>query len=103
MKKLSLVALIFALLAGGVVVGCGFGPDESREDATDTKNVDKTEPEAIAFNNHFPNVETKCDQHGHRIFVSTHDSSTGNNLIVLPDPTCPGYVKGQEPPVVVSP
>jgi hypothetical protein len=63
--------------------------------------VDKTSPTVIAFNNHFPNVETKCDGFGHRIYVATHDSATGRNILVIPDPSCPGYQKG-EPPVAVS-
>jgi hypothetical protein len=74
---------------------CGVGPDKSREDAHDTKNVDKSSPRAVAFNNHYSNVETKCDGFGHRIFVTT-----AKQIVVLPDPTCPGYVKGAEPAVV---
>ena len=73
-----------------VIAGCGAGPDKSREDAIDTTNVDKTAPHVIAFNNHYPNVETKCDGFGHRVYVITHDSSTGNNLLVIDDATCPG-------------
>jgi hypothetical protein len=74
-----------------VVAGCGVGPDKSREDAQDTQNVDKTAPHVTAFNNHFPSVEDKCDGNGHRVFVATHDSSTGRNFIVIADPSCTGY------------
>jgi hypothetical protein len=103
-------------LIGGILIfatGCGgvtFGSDQSREDASKVvqtclpnqvgRCVDKNPPRVVAFNNHYPNVETKCDGYGHRIFVSTHNSSTGRNTIVLPDPSCPGYVKGQEPIVI---
>ena len=86
--------------SAATLAGCGIGPDESREDASDVKKVDKTPPEVISFNNHFPNVETKCDGHGHRIYVTTHDSATGNNVIVIPDATCKGYKPTSEPLVI---
>jgi hypothetical protein len=73
---------------------CGFGPDESREDAKDVGHVDKTPPEVITFNNHYPNVETKCDGHGHRLYVTTHDSAVGRNVLIISDANCPGGVKG---------
>jgi ABC-type glycerol-3-phosphate transport system substrate-binding protein len=99
-KKLAIGVVAVASMFG--VAACG-GEDESREDAADTRNVDRTAPAVIAFNNHYPNVEHKCDGFGHRVFVQTHDSAKGQNVTVLPDPTCPGYVKGEEPEVVVAP
>lgn len=92
MKRIALAAATVAAVAVG---GCGFGPDKSREDAHDTTNVDKTAPHVIAFNNNYPDVEEKCDGNGHRIYVGTHKSAVGRNIIVVPDPTCPGYVKAQ--------
>lgn len=97
-KSITLVTALFLALTVGA---CGFGPDESREDARDTKDVDKTPPHVIAFNNQFPNVSTKCDGYGHRIFVTSHNNDKVQpRLIILPDPTCEGYVKGQEPAIV---
>lgn len=98
MKKYLLLAL---LLAAFGLAACG--SDESREDADDVLDgsVDKSEPGVIAFNNNYPNIETKCDQFvvgpqetatsgksgaGHRIFVTTD-----KQIIVIPDPTCPGW------------
>lgn len=109
------ITTIIALLVALAAVGCGVGPDKSREDANDVTGVcpegtarsaepdcvDKTSPTVIAFNNHYPNIETKCDGFGHRIYVATHDSATGRNIMVVPDPSCPGYRK-DEPPVTVS-
>ncbi|MCA1678298.1 MAG: hypothetical protein LC777_04785, partial [Actinobacteria bacterium] len=82
MKKLLALGVIAAAFT---FAGCEFGPSESREDAHDTKDVDKSPPHVIAFNNKFPNVETKCD-HGHRIYVTTkgHDRVD----IVEDDPSC---------------
>lgn len=82
----------FVAVAGmGVALAfAGCGGDASREDAQDTRNVDRTPPEVAAFNNHFPNIEHKCDGHGHRIYVMSHDSAKGRNFEVIVDPTCPG-------------
>lgn len=89
MKRRNAALVCLALLAL-VVAGCG--SDESREDANDVHNgnVEKSAPHVIAFNNHYPNVETKCDGFGHRIYVLTHDSATGQNFYVIPDRTCQG-------------
>lgn len=111
MKRfIALMGLIVALALAGA--GCGVGNDESREDAVDVQTcaggevdacVDKSAPNTTAFNNEYPNVEDKCDGHGHRIFVASHNDerNDGDLFIVLPDPSCPGYVEG-EPPVVVA-
>lgn len=82
MTKLLAVGAIGAAFTFG---GCGFGPDESREDARDTKDVDKSPPHVVAFNNKYPNVETKCD-HGHRIYVTTKGDDRVH--IVENDPSC---------------
>ena len=89
-KKWMALALVLVALLAVFVTACG--SDESREDANDVTNghVDKSAPFVIDFNNHYPNVETKCDGFGHRLFVMTHDSAEGRNLLVLPDPTCTG-------------
>lgn len=94
MKKMMTVAAAIGLLTVG---GCGFGPDKSREDAKDVTTVVKTPPEVITFNNHYPNVENKCDGHGHRIFVNTEKVMT-----IYPDPSCPGFVKGLEPNILIG-
>ena len=94
MKRLGLVVVVAALGAAGCA-------DQSRIDAKDVdlSKVDRSAPQVISFSNHYPDVETKCDGHGHRIFVGTHDSAVGQNILVIADPTCPGFVQGQEPGV----
>lgn len=81
----SLLAICL-IVAGLAMSACGTGPDKSREDAGDTVNVDKSTPHSTAFNNHFPNVEDKCDGHGHRVYVTT-----AKTFAIVPDPSCPGY------------
>lgn len=88
-------SIVVAAVAAGLVAGCD-NPDKSRDDAADTMHVDHTSPEVIQFNNHYPNVETKCDGHGHRLFVTTHDSAVGRNVLVISDAGCPGYISTSE-------
>jgi hypothetical protein len=84
MRKISLaVVLVVTALSASA---CGFGPDSSREDAQDTRQVDKSPAEVIAYNNNYPNVEQKCDGHGHRVHVTTSKS-----VVIVPDPSCRGY------------
>ena len=40
--------------------------------------------------NFFNNVASKCDGHGHRIFVTSNKSNAPSNLIVINDASCPG-------------
>lgn len=84
LKRLLALGAIGAMFTLG---GCGFGPDESREDAHDTQDIDKSPPHVVAFNNKYPNVETKCD-HGHRIYVTTKGHDRVH--IVENDPSCGG-------------
>lgn len=94
LKKLLPVAVVGVVaLAGCGSNHCTSGGDCSREDALDTRDADNTAPRVILFNNHYPNIETKCDGHGHRIYVGTHDSAKGNNIQIIPDPSCDGWTR----------
>lgn len=65
------------------------GGDASREDAVDTRDVDKNPPHVIAFTNHFPNVASKCDGYGHRVFVTTRtDGSVPSYPVIIDDASC---------------
>lgn len=81
--KRSILLVLLAVVALGIV-GCG--SDESREDAGDVQNglVDKSQPAVVAFNNHFPNVEIKCDGFGDLILAITHDSQKAPAITVIP-------------------
>lgn len=96
MKRLAVAAIVGA----AVVAGCGPGDDASREDAHDVpgREIDKTKPHIVAFNNKYQNVASKCDGYGHRIFVTT-----ASRLLVLPDPSCSGYRKNTALGIAASP
>lgn len=96
--RVAIVATFFLAAIG--FSACGVGPDKSREDAHDATSVDKTPPEVVTFNNHFANVETKCDGHGHRIFQTSDEK--GSALRIYPDPTCPGFIAQGQPTIVIG-
>lgn len=88
MKRYTLIA---AMLAALFLAACG--SDESREDADDVGNgqIEKAAPAVVAFNNHFPNVQIKCDGFGDLLLTITHDNGKSPNLTVLPGhPACTG-------------
>lgn len=87
-SRVIIFSLSLLLLCATLVSACSGGNDVSREDAQDVTAADKSPPLVISFNNHFPNVETKCGAPGQRVYVSTHDSSTGNNLVIVNDESC---------------
>lgn len=92
-RHVPLLAIL--LILGAAVAGCG--SDESREDANDVHNgnIDKSTPAVVAFNNHYPNVEIKCDGFGDLLFTVTHDDGKQPSLTVLPGhPYCTGEGKG---------
>jgi hypothetical protein len=91
MKRFALIAVMLAAL---FLAACG--SDESREDADDVGNgqIEKSAPSVIAFNNHFPNVQIKCDGFGDLLLTITHDDGKSPNLTVLPGhPRCTGEGK----------
>lgn len=105
--KIPTKFLAFAPMAATLaLVACG-GGDLSTEDAHDTAHrckagssgacLDDSQKRTIAFPNHFANVATSCDGFGHRIWETTRKQT-----FIFPDPTCPGFVKGQEPTVIMQ-
>lgn len=91
MKKRIALILIGVIAAAVFLAACG--SDESREDANDVGNgqVEKSSPAVIAFNNHYPNVEIKCDGFGDLLLVVSHDDQKSPAITVLPGhPYCTG-------------
>lgn len=106
--KIKALAAIGLTTVGIVAIGCG--PDRSREDAHDvTKScqtlgvvpdigcVDKAVPGVTAFNNKFANLEFKCI--GQTGYISFERSN--GDVRILPEPNCPGYVKGEMPQTII--
>jgi hypothetical protein len=76
-----------------VLVGCeddAHNNPRGRGDAP-VGPIDDTPAEVINFPDKFSNVATKCDGHGHRLYVTTQNEN-GKQLSVIADPTCGGAV-----------
>ena len=85
MKKI-LIPVVAAVLT---LSACsGFSDERGWGDAPVTKR-DDSGVEIINFPDQFANVATKCDGHGHRIYVVTHAKSDVEP-VVIDDPSCPG-------------
>lgn len=86
MKTFSVLAPL-AVVAGFVITGCGAA---ARQDAeTAGQSVDRSPAEVIAMPDQFRNIATKCDGHGHRLYMnSTGDSGNSANIAVISDPKC---------------
>jgi hypothetical protein len=80
---------LLALLAAVALVGSGCAQKE-RVNAHQSTKVDRTPADVYAMPNFFNNVASKCDGHGHRIFVTSNKSSAPSNLVVINDASCPG-------------
>ena len=83
MKKLLVAGALVALVGAGCT-------QKERVNAHQSTNVDRTPAEVYAMPNYYNNVASKCDGHGHRIFVTSNKSSAPSNLVVINDTTCPG-------------
>ena len=84
MGRLTAVAL--ATLALASVAGCGNTPE--RLNAHQQRNVDRSPPDVYAMPDHYNNVASKCDGHGHRMFVTSNKDQAPSNLVVVSDESC---------------
>jgi hypothetical protein len=78
--------------AAGVVVlaalaGCG-APERQNAHQTPEGEIDRTPAEVYAMPDHYNNVASKCDKHGHRIFITSNKDQAPSNLVVVADPSC---------------
>jgi hypothetical protein len=53
-----------------IVAGCGNTPE--RLNAHQSRDVDRTPPGIFAMPDHYNNVASKCDGHGHRIYITSN-------------------------------
>ena len=84
MRRLMTLALAVAAVAG--VVGCGNTPE--RLNARPQRNVARPPPEVYAMPDHYNNVASKCDGHGHRMYVTSNKDQAPSNLVVVTDESC---------------
>jgi hypothetical protein len=78
-----LASLVLATVALASVVGCGNTPE--RLNAHQQRNFDRIPPDVYAMPDHYNNVASKCDGHGHRMFVTSNKDQAPSNLVVVSD------------------
>jgi hypothetical protein len=80
---------LFGLILITLLAACGDDAKETRKGRGDAPvgHIDETPAEVIAFPDTFSNVATKCDGHGHRLYVTTQNVN-GKQLSVITDPSC---------------
>ena len=79
--RLSALAALCLLVAG-----CGNTPE--RLNAHQSQDVDRNPPEIYAMPDHYNNVASKCDGHGHRIYVTSNKDQAPSNIVVIEDKRC---------------
>ena len=87
--RVAAMPKLFAVLAAVALVGSGCTQKE-RVNAHQSTDVDRTPAQVYAMPNYYNNVASKCDGHGHRIFVTSNKSNAPSNLVVVNDASCPG-------------
>lgn len=82
-------AALAVAAVGVLVAGCNIGADPTKgfgDSGVDQQHLNKVPAAVIEFSDKYPDIEDKCDGHGHRIFVNTRSSGY---FTVLVDATCP--------------
>jgi len=80
--------VVAALALCPALAACG-GNAKTDASQPSLANVDSSPPQKVyAMPNGFPNVVTKCDDWGHRIYVTSHTDARAANLVVIPDRSC---------------
>lgn len=76
---LSMALIAFALMGNS----CG-------QNDVQINSRDKTGAVVLNMPDHFSSIATKCDGHGHRVFIADHGDSAngGGGVAVINDPTC---------------
>jgi hypothetical protein len=88
LKRIQIgAALAVATIA---LTGCSHYNDVRGKGDSPVGPVDRTRAEITNFPDGFANVATKCDGHGHRLYVTTRGDQRPAQLTVLVDASCPG-------------
>jgi hypothetical protein len=82
-------AILLAIAAVLLIVGCGNKFGQPFKDSPRTTQVNDQPAEIIYMPDGFNNLATKCD-HGQRIYVSYHGDSSYGFGFAAPDPACAG-------------
>jgi hypothetical protein len=69
------------------LTGCG-APERQNAHQTPEGQIDRTPAEIYAMPDHYNNVASKCDSHGHRIFITSNKDAAPSNLVVVEDSSC---------------
>jgi hypothetical protein len=88
MTNISTAAARLGVLAVLCVAVAGCGNTPERLNAHQSRNVDQTPPEIYAMPDHYNNVASKCDRHGHRIYVTSNKDQAPSNMVVIDDRSC---------------
>ena len=70
-----------------LLAGCG-APERQNAHQTPEGQIDRKPAEVYAMPDHYNNVASKCDRHGHRIFITSNKDQAPSNLVVLSDASC---------------
>lgn len=84
MARRTPLAVTVALLG---LAGCG-APERQNAHQTPEGQIDRTPAEIYAMPDHYNNVASKCDEHGHRIFITSNKDQAPSNLVVIEDSSC---------------
>lgn len=93
MRRVCILAAIVLALA---LAGCTrvAHPERGTGDApVDMTKLNHESPEILEMPNLFGNIATKCDGHGHRVYVTTGRDAYPAQLFVIVDPGCKGLVQ----------
>lgn len=83
MPKRIIIGLAAVALA---VTSCSSYNDKRGRGDAPVGARDETKADIVFFPDRFANIATKCDGHGHRLYVTTRDAPP----VVIPDHNCPG-------------
>jgi hypothetical protein len=88
MTDITRTAARLSTLAALCIVAAGCGNTPERLNAHQSTNVDRNPPEVYAMPDHYNNVASKCDGHGHRIYVTSNKDAAPSNMVVIEDKSC---------------
>lgn len=85
---LSLAAVLAAIL----VAGCdSYNSQHGRSDAPiSNPGKDNRPAEVISMPDGYRNLATKCDGHGHRLYMTSTEGDKQPQIAVVDDASCPG-------------